>query len=98
MIDIVNTALTYYTWGIVCILVFFLFTIARFYQEKSGRRTYYALFLIPTALFAMAAFIYAPLSPQIVGNFWGDLLRGVGGILLGGIGLYLLRLMIGGRS
>ena len=98
MIDIVNTALTYYTWGVVCIIVFVLFTIARFYEEKSGRRTYYVLFLIPIILFAIAAFIYAPLSPQIVGNFWGDLLRCLGGVILGGTGVYLLRLMIGGRS
>jgi hypothetical protein len=98
LINFVNSALTYYTWGIVCILIFFLFAIGRFYEEKSGRRSFYALFLVPLVLLGIAAIIYAPLSPLIVGNFWGDLVRCIGGIVLGGAGLYLLGLMIGGRS
>jgi len=75
-----------------------LFAIARFYEEKSGRRSFYMLFLVPLLLLGIAAIIYAPLSPLIVGNFWGDLLRCLGGVVLGGAGVYLLRLMIGGRS
>jgi hypothetical protein len=78
--------------------VFFLFLIARFYEEKSGRRTFYSLFLIPIVLFAVAAINYAFPEPGLVGDFWGDLLRFVGGVILGGTGLFLLRLMIGGRS
>jgi len=76
-----------------------LFLIARFYEEKSGRRSFYRLFLIPMALFALAAIRYAMfLAPDIAGDFWGDLMRCIGGITLGISGLFLLKLMIGGRS
>jgi hypothetical protein len=98
LIDLVSSVSILYTWTIVCILVFFLFLIARFYEEKSGRRTFYSLFLIPIVLFLAAAIKYAFPEPSLVGDFWGDLLRFVGGVILGGAGLFLLRLMIGGRS
>ena len=81
----------------ICILVYFLFTIARFYEEKSGRRSFYSLFLIPIGLFAIAAIKYGFSQQNIVGDFWGDLIRFFGGVVLGGAGYFLLRLMIGGR-
>lgn len=90
--------LTIYVWGLVCILLYFLFAIARFYEEKSGRRSFYPLFLIPLGLFAAAAIRYALQAPNIVGDFWGDLMRFIGGVILGGASIYLLNLMIGGRS
>ncbi len=98
MINQISSVLTVYNWGLVCILIFFLFTVARFYEQKSGRRTYYMLFLIPIILFAIAAVRYASLAPNIVGDLGGDLMRCIGGVVLGGVGLFLLRLMIGGRS
>jgi len=76
----------------------FLFFIARFYEEKSGRRSYYSLFLVPFGLFAFAAIKYAFTEPNIVGDFWGDVTRFAGGIVLGGAGFFLLKLMIGGRT
>jgi hypothetical protein len=84
-------------WGVVCVLLYFLFAIARFYEEKSGRRSYYALFLIPIVLFALATIKYLWLAPDIVGDAWGDLLRFLGGITVLGVGFYLLRLMTGRR-
>lgn len=96
--SLVGSILTIYIWGAVCILAFFLFAIARFYQQKSGRRSYYGSFFVPIALFAVAAIRYAFLSPAIVGDIWGDLLRFFGGLVLGGVGLFLLNLMIGSRS
>jgi hypothetical protein len=97
LINLVSSVSIFYTWTVVCILVYFLFLIARFYEEKSGRRTYFWLFLVSIALFAVAAVRYAVPEPSIVGNFWGDLLRFLGGVILGGAGLFLLRLMIGSR-
>ncbi len=80
-------------------LLYFLFSIARFYEEKSGRRSFYMLFLIPMGLFALAAIRYVMLpAPDITGDVWGDLMRCIGGITLGISGGFLLRLMIGGRS
>jgi hypothetical protein len=87
-----------YAWIIICVHLFFLFAIARFYQEKSGQRSFYALFLVPIGLFAVSAIIYAFPEPTIVGNFWGDLTRFTGGVILGGAGYFLLRLMVGGRT
>lgn len=96
--NLVGIILTIYIWGVVCILLFFLFAIGRFYQQKSGRRSYYPSFFIPIALFALAAIRYTFLAPAIVGDVWGDVMRFLGGVLVGGFGLFLLRLMIGGRS
>ena len=93
----VNIILTIYTWGVVCILALFLFYIARFYERKSGRRSFYWAFLVPIVLFAIAAVRYIFLSPAIVGDIWGDAMRLLGGITLAGIGFFLLRLMVGGR-
>ena len=93
-----NSIFTIYVWGRVCILLFFLYAIARFYEEKSGRRSHYMLFLIPIVLFAIAAIRYALLGSGITGDFLGDLMRCIGGVVLGGTGIFLLGLMIGGRS
>jgi hypothetical protein len=97
--SLISTILTIYIWGIVCVLLYFLFAIARFYQQKSGRRSYYQAFLVSLALFALAALRYIFVSPTaITGDVWGDLLRFSGGLIAGGFGLFLLRLMIGGRT
>lgn len=96
--NLVGIILTIYIWGVVCILLFFLFAIGRFYQQKSGRRSYYPSFFIPIALFALAAIRYTFLAPAIVGDVWGDVMRFLGGVVIGSFGLFLLRLMIGGRS
>lgn len=96
--DLVSSLLTLYIWGVVCILLFFLFAIARFYQRKSGRRSFYPSFLLPIAFFTIAAIRYAVLAPGIVGDLWGDVLRFGGAVILGGSGIFLLNLMIGGRS
>jgi hypothetical protein len=98
IINLISGILTIYSWGTVCVILYFLFAIARFYEEKSGRRSYYSFFLVPMVLFAIAAAKYTFLAPVIVGDFWGDLLRFMGGIILIGMGAFLLRLMIGGRS
>jgi len=93
----VNDILTIYSWAIACILVLFLFFIARFYERKSGRRSFSWVFLAPVVLFAVAAIRYVTLSPAMAGDVWGDLLRFLGGITLIGFGSFLLRLMVGGR-
>jgi hypothetical protein len=90
--------LNIYIWGVVCVLLFFLFAIGRFYEQKSGRRSYYPSFFVPIVLFAIAAVRYTFVTPVIVGDLWGDLLRFMGGLIVGGCGLFLLRLMVGSRS
>jgi len=88
--------LTLYTWGGVSVLLFFLFAIARFFERKSLRRAFYPLFLVPILLFMGSAIRYI-LIGDFVGDLWGDLGRILGGVLVCGLGFYLLNLMTGGR-
>ena len=85
-----------YTWGGVSILLFFLFAIARFFERKSSRRSFYPLFLLPILLFSASVVRYTAID-AFVGDLWGDLGRVIGGILVCGLGYFLLRLMTGGR-
>jgi hypothetical protein len=87
-----------YTWGVVCLLVLVLFKIAQFYEKKSGQRAYSPVFLLAVVLFIFAAIRYAPLSPAISGDVWGDIARFLGGGIVIVFGLLLLRLMTGGRA
>lgn len=96
--SLITGFLTIYIWSVVCILLFFLFIIGRFYEQKSGRRSFYQSFFVPMALFAIAALRYTFIAPVIVGDLWGDISRFLGGLVVGGFGLFLLKLMIGGRS
>jgi len=88
--------LTLYSWGGVSVLLFFIFAIARFFERKSSRRSFYSLFLLPVLLFLGSAMRYI-LIDDFVGDLWGDLGRILGGVLICGLGLYLLNLMTGGR-
>jgi hypothetical protein len=88
--------LALYTWGGVSALLFFLFAIARFFERKSLRQSYYPLFLLPILLFLASVLRYV-LVGDFVGDLWGDLSRVLGGLLVCGLGYFLLHLMTGGR-
>jgi hypothetical protein len=88
--------LTMYTWGGVSILLFFLFAIARFYERKSSRESFYPFFLLPIVLFLAGAVRYIIVG-DFVGDLWSDLGRVLGGLLICGLGYFLLHLMTGGR-
>jgi hypothetical protein len=98
--------LTLYNWGVVCILLLFLFGIARFFEkrliEKNSSRTkkqfYYPFFLVPVALYAISGLIYAFGETLIAGNFIADLLRIGGGSIFAYLGYSLLKTMTGGRT
>lgn len=92
---LITIVLDFYIWGAVCALLFFLFAIARFYQKKSGRRSYYPAFMVSIGLFGLAAIRYAFVAPAITGDSWGDSFRFVASLIFGGFGLFLLKLMIG---
>ncbi len=96
--NLLSVILNIYIWTVVAILLYFLFAIARFYQKKSGQRSYYAAFLVVAVFFGGSALRYALLPPAISGDVWGDSLRFAGAIILVGFGYFLLRLMTGGRS
>ena len=88
--------LTLYTWGGVSVLLYFLFAIARFFERKSSRESFYSLFLLPILFFMASAVRYIVVG-DFVGDLWGDLGRVLGGLLVCGLGFYLLNLMTGGR-
>ena len=90
--------LNVYIWLAVCILLFFLFAIGRFYERKSGQRAFYLAFPVAIVIFAFATIRYIFFAPVIVGDLWGDILRFVGGLIAGGFGFFLLRLMTGRHS
>ncbi|RME76061.1 MAG: hypothetical protein D6784_06690 [Chloroflexi bacterium] len=95
--NLLNNILTIYTWTLVGFSIYFLYLIARFYEKKSGRRSFSWVFWGPIGLFVLAAVRYLFLSPLIVGDIWGDGMRAVAGLMLVGFGLYLLNLMVGGK-
>lgn len=88
--------LALYTWGGVSVLLFFLFSIARFFERKSSRKSFYPLFLLPILLFLVSVVRYFVVG-DFVGDVWGDLGRVIGGVLVCGLGYFLLNLMTGGR-
>lgn len=96
--NIVYGILTIYIWAIVSVLLYFIFLIARFYERKSGRKTYYNAFLVAIGLFILSGIKYT-LSPTIIsGDTWADIIRFLAGLITGGFGLYLLKLMVGSRT
>jgi hypothetical protein len=96
--------LTLYPWVLAAAMIYCLIQIARFYQKKyaelytssSDQRTYYPLFVIPLALFLVAAGRYAFLE-DFAGDLLGDLALFVGGVILAVLGFRLQQLMTGGR-
>ncbi len=89
--------LNIYIWAGIGVLLFFLFSIARFFESKSKQKSYGQAFLGSIVLFSVAAIRYIFVNPQIVGDVWGDSLRFIAGLILAGFGIFLLRLMTGGR-
>ena len=96
--SLISAVLNLYIWLVICILLWFLFAIARFYEKKSGRRSFYMIFLVAAVLFALGAFRYLFFMPAVVGDLWGDLLRFSGALIVSGFGFFLLKLMTGRRS
>lgn len=95
-LSLLGNILTLYIWGGIAVLLFFLFAIARFFERKSSRRSFYPLFLLPVVFFAGSALRYFVVG-DFVGDLWGDIGRIIGGALVCGLGYFLLNLMTGGR-
>ncbi|NJL95647.1 MAG: hypothetical protein HC915_18910 [Anaerolineae bacterium] len=88
-----NQFLILYLWFPLAALLMLMLLIARFYENVSGRRTYYRLFLLVIVLFGGAMVRYASVD-GIIGDVAGDALLGLAGVVLAGISLHLLRLMV----
>jgi hypothetical protein len=105
LIETVSGILILYCWILVAALSFFLFLIGRFYEIRFGRKSRYQLFLVPLALFTVAAIWDAffandntghPLL-DFVGDVWPDLVFLLAGLALSGMCYSLFRTMLGGR-
>ena len=95
--DLLLGGLILYIWGAVGVLIILLNRIARFYQITSGRKTYYQLFWVPFIFICLGALRYATVG-LLTGDVPGDSVMLLGGVLLIGLGYYLLKLMTGSRS
>ncbi|MBC8097984.1 MAG: hypothetical protein H7Y11_00950 [Armatimonadetes bacterium] len=76
-----NQLLALYSWFPLAALLVFLLLIARFYEQFSGKRMMYGLFIVPLILFGVAAVRYASIE-GIAGDEWADVALGVGGTVL----------------
>jgi hypothetical protein len=94
----VRVGLSLYAWVAVAICLAFLFMIARFYEIKSGERSYYQVVSVPAVLFVTGAVWYALSTQDFVGQMVPDLMYATGGAVLIVWGAYLIRLMTGGRQ
>ncbi len=97
--------LTLYSWGAVCVLLFFLFGIAKFFEQRlsetnSDRKHQrnYPYFIAPIVLFALSTILYVFSEGILVGNLWADLLRIGGSAIFAYAGYSLLNTMLGGKS
>jgi hypothetical protein len=77
----------------VAILAYFLYAIARFFEQKSGRRSWSPLFLVPVLACAVRyAWAGGPANDPLA-----DLGQVIGGATLCGLGYFLLHIMTGDR-
>jgi hypothetical protein len=106
LVQAISSILIIVSWIVAAILILFLFLIGRFYERRYGQKSGYQLFLIPLALFLVAAVWDALLANEYTGHplldFVGspgpDLLFMAGGLFLIGLSYNLYRYMIGGRQ
>ncbi len=95
--EIVKFVLVIYALAVVGMLMAFLWRIAYFYEKTSGQRVGYYFLIIPTLLLLVGAGWYLVHNVEFVGEPVGDVLLGVGGILLFSFGIHLQELMTGER-
>lgn len=76
-----NQFLVLYAWFPLAALLLFMMLIARFYEQFSGRRTFFRLFPVPVVLFGAAAVRYASIN-QTHDDLAGAALMAAAGLLL----------------
>lgn len=88
-----NQFLVLYQWFPLAALLMFIALIARFYEKFSGKRTFFRYYLVALVLFGGAAVRYAG-AGRLAGDLPGDLLLGLGGVVLLSLSIHLYRLML----
>ncbi len=109
--NILDRILTLLSWIGVVALLLVLYRIAHFYEVTSRQPTHFRLLILPIVLLFLGGFCYAIAGDAARGEaarsgpglasspvrLAGDSLQLAGGIALIGLGMFLLRLMTGGR-
>ncbi len=85
------------SWVLFCLILITVMYIARFYEKKSGQRTFYQFYPLAVFLFLVAALIYVGKGNKFVGDFRGDIFFSLGGLLTAALTAYLFELMMGKR-
>ncbi len=88
----INQFLFLASWFAFAGVVFILALIARFYENLSGKQTYYRFFVVPVLTFGVAIARYVSVG-QWTGDWLGDLLSTITGILLSGLCYVLYKQM-----
>lgn len=84
-------------WAGITVIVFFLWRIARFYEQSSEESAHSWLFLFPMVLLPLGAAFYMVYDVKFVGFPSGDLLLFGGGISLLLAAILLQQIMMGER-
>ncbi|MBC7223218.1 MAG: hypothetical protein H5T59_02915 [Anaerolineae bacterium] len=95
--SLASRVLMVWAWVAATAVVFCLYMIARFFQQKSGERSYYQLFLIPVVLYLFASFRYLLPDTDFAVDEAANALLFIAGTGTLGLGSYLFNLMTGGR-
>lgn len=95
--EVIKYILAIYSWGVIEVLIFFLWRIARFYEEASGQRVGSHFLLLPAVLLAVGVVWYLMYNNDFTGQPVGDLLLFSGGILLLPFSIRLQQIMTGER-
>ena len=95
--ELIQRALTAYSWAVIGILILFLGRIAFFYGRTSRHRVRYGLLVIPAVFMGAGAAWYSTREIGFFGEPTGDLLLFAGGMLLVALGARLRDLMTGAR-
>jgi hypothetical protein len=95
--EVIQQALTAYSWAVVGLLLAFIGRIAYFYGRTSRERVRYWLVAAPGLVMVAGAAWYSVHEIGFVGQPVGDLLLFCGGVLLIAMGSRLRDLMTGAR-
>lgn len=90
-VDLSQVLLIYSGFALAAV-VGFVILIARFYEHFSGQRTGYRWFTAPILLFGAGNVRYAGID-QVAGDMIGNLLHGIGGVILAVLIIRLYRKM-----
>lgn len=95
--SLVSRVLMAWAWVAATAILFCLYMIARFFQQKAEQRSYYELFLVPLVLYLLASFQCLLPGSDYATNEVANTLFFLAGSSTLALGSYLLNLMTGGR-